>query len=243
MTATFKPLPWDSDLFGFPVARLMPGLRTPEQFSAALAALEEGGFRLVYATVPWSDREAREGAEHLGARMVDRKTLYEREVLPAAENLPPGIHVHHGAGAPEMETLALSSGQFSRFRVDPDMPSGVFETLYHTWLRRSLQAEIADGVLVVLRQGRTAGLVTVAMQGGTGVIGLIAVAHDAQRQGIGKRLIRGAEAWVVQAGGGSMRVTTQGANVPACALYEACGYAIMEVQAFYHFWLPLRVPR
>jgi hypothetical protein len=31
-------------------------------------------------------------------------------------------------------------------------------------------------------------------------------------------------------------VVTQGANMAACRLYEACGYYVGTIEYFYHFW-------
>ncbi len=45
-----------------------------------------------------------------------------------------------------------------------------------------------------------------------------------------------AEKWFSNSGYKSIQVVTQGDNIPACKLYESCGYTIESVELFYHIW-------
>lgn len=54
----------------------------------------------------------------------------------------------------------------------------------------------------------------------------IAVDKDYRRQGVGRRLIQSAIAWAKEKGFPGIMLETQDNNVPACKLYEACGFVL-----------------
>ena len=55
-------------------------------------------------------------------------------------------------------------------------------------------------------------------------------------RGIGSRLIGAAHDWMLSRGASKATVVTQGANLPACALYRRAGYTIEHAENYYHFW-------
>lgn len=235
--AAFALLPWDSGLFGHPVARITSeGLR-PEALAGTLEQLRVQGVRLAYAVVPWQDEATRALLDAHGAQMVDRKVTFGK-TLAGGSTPPTGVQAWQGSEvSPELEALALASGHLSRFRTDVRIPSHVFPTLYSTWIRRSVLGEIADAVLVARDGERLEGLVTLAQHGAVGEIGLLAVADGSRGKGIGRRLMAAAEAWSDSRQAERLEVVTQGANDAACALYRSAGCLVVQEQAIYHVWM------
>jgi dTDP-4-amino-4,6-dideoxy-D-galactose acyltransferase len=234
---TFEHLPWDSELFGFPVARLPSASVTAMDFSRALTQMTGSGIRLAYATVPWTDSASRSLLENAQARLVDRKLLYRKAL---AEEIPsdPGIESWQGLPCtPVLESLALASGHWSRFRMDRRIPEAVFSILYLTWIRRSLRGEIADDVLVSRMTDEVAGMVTLALRREIGTIGLLAVSEAYRGHGLGRRLFRSSERWCKTRGAIALEVVTQADNAAACGLYESCGCRIVTDEAVYHLWM------
>ena len=233
MTEAFQVLPFDSELFGFPVARLEPGADP----AVSIEALRARRIRLAYAFAPWEDGEMRARLEAAGAALVDHKIRFRKELrdLPAE---PTGVEAWKGSDcAPELEALALASGHQSRFFTDPRVPRHVFPELYLAWIRRSVSHEIADEVLVIQEGGAPVGLVTLAVKAGLAEIGLVAV-HESQRgKGLGRRLMAAAERAAAALDASALEVVTQGANTGACALYTASGYAVAREEAVYHLWM------
>lgn len=243
MVTLIEMLPWDSDCFGFKVARWR-GLPDAASLKAGLPGIQAEGVRLLYIQIPGGNPDPRAWLSSAGARWVDRRTRYARDLEPARAPAVPGPVWSFPAQDPtvELRELAKASGAHSRFKVDAEMPAGCFERLYETWIRRSTLREIADEVLVRGTEDQVRGLVTVKLDMGTARIGLIAVDADARGKGHGTELIRAAEAWAARQGASRMEVVTQGANREACALYERCGYRIEQAEDVYHLWIAAEVP-
>ncbi|MBL8141046.1 MAG: GNAT family N-acetyltransferase, partial [Acidobacteria bacterium] len=175
-----------------------------------------------------------------GGRLVDRKITWtcdlaalEREAGAAAVVQPYAPWMPAAA----LEDLAVQSAAFSRFRVDPHMPAWAADALYRTWMRRALAADLADIVLVACEATGIAGVVTVGGVGEDAAIGLLAVDAAARGRGHGQALVDAARRWAHHAHKPTLRVVTQAANLPACRLYERCGFRVATIECFYHFWL------
>lgn len=232
-------LDWDSEFFGFGVARIDDPDLTEADLSAALRELAGGGVTLVY----WPARRelGREVGERLGGVLADVKVTFAMDLAhtgPSDDADDAGVESwDESMPVRDVESLATQSGEYSRFARDPRFPREKFVALYDLWIRRSLRKEIADEVLVIRDSGRVAGMVTLGNKGGRGDIGLIAVDASSRGRRYGERLVRAAQRWFARRGYRSVQVVTQLANAPACGLYRKCGYAVESVEYFHHFWL------
>jgi dTDP-4-amino-4,6-dideoxy-D-galactose acyltransferase len=221
----------------------------PDLSDAALGAVLEKarreGIRLAYWTTH-ADRELPEPIlRELSGRLVDRKVTFRTELIAnghTARAPGPLKILAYPKGPPSAALLALgvSAGEYSRYKLDPHVPVEKFKSLYEIWVKRSTLGELADVVLIGSLTGDIhfpAGMITVAVQGTVGVIGLIAVHETARGQGVGPSLVREAQRWMTARGLSSSTVVTQLANRPACKLYERCGYRVQDIKNVYHFWL------
>lgn len=130
----------------------------------------------------------------------------------------------------ELESLAFQSGTFSRFKTDIRLNAGEFEKLYKLWIQKSVEEK---GVLVA---DGNAGFVSCNVRSDTAQIGLIAVDKNQRGKGLGKRLIKAAEAFAFTKGAKKMKIGTQEANHPASALYSKLGYEVVEKVEVWHYW-------
>jgi dTDP-4-amino-4,6-dideoxy-D-galactose acyltransferase len=223
-----EPLEWDSNLFGFRVARLTATSDDGSRVSAALERARRDGVRLVYLFDPTCGEFPTSMLAPFSGRLVDRRVNYERALGDNEQRdarIPvEGINIeeyNRSTADSELRALAVTAGEYSRFRVDPGIPRVAFETLYETWIERSVRREIADSVLVASGpESPCAGLLTVRRREQTGVIGLVAVAAEVRGRGIGRRLMSAAHDWMCQAG-----------------INESCGYHVAQREHIYHFWL------
>jgi dTDP-4-amino-4,6-dideoxy-D-galactose acyltransferase len=144
-----------------------------------------------------------------------------------------------GPASEALTALAVEAGSFSRFGVDPHIPRERFVALYRQWMERSTRRELAETVLAACRPEEPdvpLGMVTLALNRGEGVTGLIAVHKAARGRGIGARLLAADHDIRRQRGVSEMSVATQLANESACRLYRHAGYRLAEVNNMYHFW-------
>ncbi|MBW8887831.1 MAG: GNAT family N-acetyltransferase [Fibrobacteres bacterium] len=241
----WEALPWDTACFGFPTARLRPGLPAGA-LGKAVESLRSGGVRLAYWNTLPEDKEGLAAASALGGMRVDERVRYLADPLPAAST--PAVSI--GSAAPGravdatgrgwdrvLEDLAIHAGKYSRFKTDPHFPAEGFRALYREWMRKSLTGERADAVLVLPGVADPVSVVTLTARDGEGSIGLIAVAPGMEGRGLGSELMRASGEWFRARGCARASVVTQGANLAACALYERHGYLVKQREIVHHFWL------
>jgi ribosomal protein S18 acetylase RimI-like enzyme len=142
----------------------------------------------------------------------------------------------------DLKQLAVDSGIYSRFIVDPIFPNEKAIAMFEEWIVRSVAKSIADDVLVIADGSRIAGMATIVNKGTYASIGLVAVAEGYRGRQYGEALVRSTQSWCGERGIEQIQVTTQNANVPARRLYQKCHFDLKTIEHFYHFWnrdLPL----
>lgn len=238
---TYRILNWDSNFFGFKVATIVPNRIIYSDLKQILKRLKEKKVSLVYWCSDPKSRNSQIAAKELGGFLVDFKITYEINLNTyddqgSFENL--GVE-KYSKSTPnkDLENLAIQSGLYSRFRVDPNFTQDHFESLYKTWIRNSINKKIADEVLVMNKDGSINGMITVMNKNGKGMIGLMAVDSRVRAKGLGTILINAAKSWFISRGCQRGMVVTQRKNKAACKLYEKCGFYVRKVENFYHFWL------
>ena len=235
----YQILDWDSDLFGVKVARIADPSLPTEKLTDLLSVLKQQCVKLVY----WSSgRECDDDeAKRLCGHLVDTKTTFAMDFrsLNLDDFNSIDIVEAYSQSMPiaDIEDLAIQSGEYSRFAVDPNLPREKYLALYKIWINRSLDKEIASEVLVIQEAGRVVGMVTLGEKNRRGDIGLIAVGTSYRGKKYGYKLVRAAQRWFVKNGYIFGQVVTQGMNIPACNLYKKCGYSIEKIEYIYHFWL------
>jgi dTDP-4-amino-4,6-dideoxy-D-galactose acyltransferase len=242
-TGLLSRLDWDTEHFGFPVARI-DAAASDGELQSALTEARACGYRLVY----WSASHDRQAPSWLltdfDGQLADRKMTFAQS-LEAYEHAPIKSDdvtielIQQANPSAELVALAIAAGEYSRFALDPRLPHDKFESLYRIWIERSVSGEIAGAVLVACDSASPslpAGMITVKVTSGVGNIGLVAVAASHRGRGVGSKLIAAAHRWMREHGAKKATVVTQGDNAPACRLYERAGYAVEHAENVYHFW-------
>ncbi|MDK2980409.1 MAG: dTDP-4-amino-4,6-dideoxy-D-galactose acyltransferase [Chloroflexota bacterium] len=231
-------LNWDSDFFGLKTARICTPDLDEQHLAKTLQNLRSRNVRLVY----WpASHPANFDVSALGGRLVDQKATFELELAKSPTlTAPPQVEVKpFTRDIPQqvLWDLALQAGSLSRFARDPQFPPDRFQALYLEWMRKSLNGEMADEVLVAAAQDVPTGMVTLSAREDSGEIGLIAVEEGFRGRHVGLALMAAAHDWYAARHLHRARVVTQADNQPACRLYRRCGYEIARTEYFYHFWL------
>jgi dTDP-4-amino-4,6-dideoxy-D-galactose acyltransferase len=235
----YQILAWDTDFFGIQVAKIIPPILEQEQARGILSEMGRNGVQLAY----WASAEeiAVRDAKILGCQLVDKKITLsiDLDTLKVGDFISTDMVEVWNRSMPtsDLESLAVQSGEYSRFSVDPNVPKAKFQELYKIWIRKCLEKEIADEVLVIREGESVVGMVTLGDKNGKGDIGLVAVDRKCRGRKYGEMLVRGAQTWFLRNGYKLGQVVTQGENLSACNLYRKCGYSVAKVEYFYHFWL------
>lgn len=231
MEMAFEILPWDSDFFKFKVARIKEHINL-DNSKSLLIDLFENDVNLVYYSS--SDKLQTPENSFYTILLVDKKVTYFKKISNQDQNNKIESYNKH---YPEekLVTLAISSGIYSRFNTDKRIGRQNFEALYSQWILKSVAKEIAEEVLVYKENNGIQGFVTVGKKSNRADIGIIAVDPSFRGKGIGKALMFEAEKFYYNKLD-TIQVVTQGDNLPACKLYESCGYAVEKAEYFYHLW-------
>jgi dTDP-4-amino-4,6-dideoxy-D-galactose acyltransferase len=235
-------LSWDTEFWGFPIARLHATRVDAEVMRVALDWCSRHGVRCLYLLADGGCPRTLALAHEHAFRFVDIR-LELSLPLPAA---PPAVlssagpHVRAAAAAdiPLLRSLAAAAHHDTRFFKDDRFEAFRAAALYEAWITRDMRR---GSVLVCdspSEPGTACGYVTCELDGTSreGRIGLIAVAPQHKNAGLGSALITAALGKFAAAGMTSSRVVTQGTNIPALRLYERCGFRTTSARVWFHRW-------
>jgi ribosomal protein S18 acetylase RimI-like enzyme len=185
---------------------------------------------LVTRRVPVGDVDVLGEAAQLGFAVVDVNVTLERSGSD-------GVGADDGAVAPATEEQAAalldvagSCFRYSRFHLDPLIPQEAADRVKREWVRSYVEGRRGVELLAAGTDGFLAAL---EAEDGARVIDLVGVAPKAQGRGVGESLVA---AFVRRhgAGGRTLRVGTQVANVPSLRLYEKLGFRIVSAAYVLH---------
>lgn len=235
-----EPLAWDSGFFGFDVGALsLDDTANPSKVRTALQFPGNARYRLIVVSHSSGHPDLRQAVADAGGQLVDVKFDYRANVSSGLYRSDHVDTVPAATTAAEIETLnslALISGEHSRFRTDPRIGKENWSRLYGLWVENSLSSAIADIVLVHRDAGRITGFVTIKARDEQARIGLIAVDPACQGMGIGRELITAAHAWAAQQKLASIFVATQQDNIGACRFYTRMGFSLATQTDIHHLW-------
>ncbi len=109
--------------------------------------------------------------------------------------------------------------------------------------RGEIEVLLGSGRFLMLEQGAALlGCVYVELRGERGYLGMLSVAPERQRQGIGTRLIAAAEEFCREMGCRSMELTVVDLRTELPPLYERFGYRVTGTAPFPADEMPVKVP-
>lgn len=233
-------LPWDSELFGAPAARVDLAEERPASPVAVERALAaaQARYDFVQLLVPAAQVVHVQAAERAGFVVVDLRCELVLDLdgpVPVPPPAAPVIGPVDPAGVAAVAELAAGSHGNSRFGADPALDPARVAELYRRWIRRDASTD-GWAVAAAWDAGTVAGYVSFGPRAdGDGAIGLIGVAPPARGGGLGGRLL--AHAVAALAAGGRRRVTvvTQGGSAPALRMYRTGGFALDRLGYWLHW--------
>ncbi len=236
MKQRFVKLDWDSNFFNFNVGRIMGPIKEKQDIQNVEFLIEENKNKLSYYSTSKKLPEFVFESNKFDIVLVDRKTTYSKSINSDLEINKSISSIDHKIPEEKLIDLAIQSGVYSRFNVDKKIGKQKFKEMYRLWMINSVNRKIAKEVFVFTENKNIAGFVTLGEKNNRADIGIIAVDNVFRGKGIGKTLMTSAEKWFSNSGYKSIQVVTQGDNIPACKLYESCGYNVESIELFYHIW-------
>ncbi len=238
---SLKLLDWDSQFFGFRVARTTDGTLTKDSVISLLDNAKKNNIKLIYCSILPSDELANQVAILHNAILVDKKMTYSYGVSKDSvihQVVSNKIKIYEETEANEkLIPLALQSGVCSRFKRDKNFPQGTSDKLFTIWIQNSVKKINASEVLVYKEGLEEIGLITLSLFGNYVSIGLLAVDKFYQGRTIGRKLLDAALKKSIEWEIDTLKVVTQEANKVACIFYEKYGFKLDKVENIYHFWL------
>jgi dTDP-4-amino-4,6-dideoxy-D-galactose acyltransferase len=237
-------LKWDTDFFGFRIAKVQGDALTPERARQIDAWCRQAAIRCLYFLGRADDVVTSRAAEDNGFRLVDVRLTFARKIPIDSEELKgytngSVVRPICPADMSALRDVARRSYRDSRFHFDTGFPRHLSDSLYGLWLERSCEG-YAQAVLVAELDGVPMGYITchIDQEPYRGRIGLVGVNSQVQGRGTGQTLVFNALKWFSTQQVPEAQVVTQGRNCTAQRLYQRCGFLTQSVQLWYHKWYP-----
>ncbi len=237
--AKFEILPFDTDLFGYNVAKITDTNLDLQSLESVLNQLSQDSVKLAYWYLDPENKTSNEAAEKLNGFLADQKITYGLEFTKDDYDSDPNIKSYLGKELNEkLISLVLQSGAYSRFKVSPGFNNQEFEKLYKSWITSALKpTDEKKDVLVYIEQDLLVGFITIEIKDDTLDIGLLAVNENYRGKSIGSKLVNQSFSKGLSWGVKRASVSTQADNSVACKFYEKLGFVIKKRQNIYHFWI------
>ena len=239
--ASCELLEWDSEHFGFPVARVGTGTLTDASMDAIDAWCAERGVRCLYLAADSDDSETARVAAARGFRVVDLRIVACRSYeglldLPAG---PEELTVREATGGDldYARRLAARSHRSSRFYFDGNFPEDRCDALYEAWVERGVE-DPERGLLIAVVAGEPVGYYVVAPLGPDreGYADLVAIDERHRRKGYGRAMFFGGYRHCAARGARVARAVLSHRNLDNVRLHEKLGFLTDEIQVWHHKW-------
>lgn len=222
-----KRLDWDSDFFGYEVA-ICNGFTTDE---SDFLRIKNAPFKLIYIGL---NQALPMVPDHFF--FADEKIVFEREIgSDSFYKMDDCIELVF-ENSEQLTNLALQSGIYSRFKLDPNFTNHEFEKLYSIWIENSLKREEHQRVFAYVSDSKVEGFVSISNKSGVLNIGLIAVDENIRGKGIGRKLIDAVCLYAQQNRFEKISVVTQAANENAMNFYYKNKFHVVSRTFIYHVW-------
>lgn len=238
MILDYELLNWDSQFFGFKVARIInPNIDSKQIINNTLSALSKDKVKLIYIVLDEQNLKANLLLSEFNRPITTNVTFKLKISETPIESFEGVEHYQNDKIEDELFDLAIQAGHDSRYKLDLDFEQGEFERLYRLWIENSVNKTIADFVFVYRNAGKVKGFVTLKINNDSGVIGLIAVDETTRGLGIGKKLVYKVFQTLAELNVEHCFVATQKDNLGAVKFYESLGFSVLKSEVYYHIWL------
>ncbi|HEX3855800.1 MAG TPA: GNAT family N-acetyltransferase [Verrucomicrobiae bacterium] len=240
-------LPWDTEFFGFRIARVCGDTLKMEQVVKIDDWSRSNRVRGLYFLSRADDPATIQTAEQHGFGLVDIRVTLERRMMDSHDlirsDLPAGICIRpvQPNDLSGLRVMARRGHGETRFFSDSHFSRQRTEDLYSTWITLEVQGRAQNVFVAASGTNQPLGYISCHLDPvhREGQIGLVGVSPEVRGRGIGKNLVQAAIGWFRTQGAQKVTVITQGNNQAAQRLYQQCGFLSRDLQLWYHKWYPI----
>jgi len=243
-----ETLGWDSDVIGFPIARISwmidrlgaeesLSIRT-ELLGRAVEEAQKCGTRYLLARVPANDIQAIHMFEKDGFQLLEGLLTYgislEGDIPFIDKRNEWRCRPFSSEDLPVLRELAARGFSMDRFHADPAIEKAKADEIHRRWIENSCEG-FADCVMVS-ESSHPVGFTTLKIDSASeshlgvrvGVVVLVATSSEHRRRGVAQMLTLSALRWFKQAGCQWVEVGTQMANIDASRVYQSAGFRLVR---------------
>jgi hypothetical protein len=237
-------VPWDTQIFGFPVAEFAPAnARALWKQSAGLQRMlreyaERNRVALVCARLPALRCDDIAALGDMQFRVVDhaldvRQTRLQRVKIPMrCGNLRPAIP----DDLPAIEQIAETSFQFGRYHTDGNFPRHLANRRYGYWVRKAMESLSESNLMLILESGRrVTGFFDVKVTGHVAELKLGAVDIASENGLLGYQLYVGTLGRLQALGVDEVMARISAGNTGVMNLYTTFGFQFSRPEVVLHW--------
>lgn len=236
MKSFYKVLDWDSNFFGFSVARIKEDILGPDQGEGTryLEEMSANGVVLAYYSSSSALNLPLQNSYDV-QYIVKRFPLIKMNIKKTPKH--PKISLYD-KDFPEEELIQLGqlAGRQGRFGRDGHISTEQCDEIFKNWVINSVKKEMATHVLVYREKQKIVGFCTIDIRGNVGYSPLFAVERNHEGKGVSFALMRAAENVFIDNGCDRAAGGTQELNKKALKVYERFGLVPQEPEYIYHLW-------
>ena len=231
-------LDWDTDFFGFPIARAL-GRRLDEPTADAIDAwCETQGIRCLYFLADSDDPETARIASERGFRHVDDRIRMVHSLADLdGAGAPAEIRDARPDDVDRLAEIAAVSHKDSRFFADPGFPRDRCAEMYERWVADAV-TDLLRPVRVPVIDGRVVGYQVISPpdQNRIGRLEILAIDEEARGAGIASQLLLHSLDWCAEQGAASVVTITQGRNTASIEAHRRVGFSDEIDGVWHHRW-------
>jgi len=238
-----KFLDWDSEFFGYRIARFTGARLTPDLMDAVTDWCRSESIDCLYFLADSDDPPTIWLAEEHRFRLVEVRYTLERKLSDWDPDTRPRdvkdvlIREARNEDIPIIQEIASTSYVDSRFYFDPHFSKESWGRYYATWVKRSCEGG-AELRLVAEKQSQVVGYITglIDKDNNEAIYELTGVLASERRSGVGQELFRSGLDWFLQNKIPRIWVATQGRNITTQRMIQKNGFISKSCQLYYHKW-------
>jgi hypothetical protein len=235
MTASWKPLEWDTEFFGIPIGRIDVGDGDPDAIAEAEAEARDAGITCLYASLDPRDYVATYTVQPLGYRFVESAVRFDLGPEVPVAGVADDVRVRRGTedDLALLDESLVRMASWSRYAVDPRFGTESAVRIHRAWVDRAARCETGERDLRIAEDDR--GVLAFATRNRDLHPMIDTIATVAPGSGAAQALVADGQEWARPESIWGGWIASR--NIPSTRFVEQCGYRVAEVRYHYHRWL------